>query len=944
MSSNPASADEAAKLIQTRVRESRANVSKKDGGASADASFYLEEKAKTHPMSLNCDPTAKGLKGRVDSLHKVDLWKTHGKSFLAAVRTGRLDDKVLSEVQGVYDTVAKACGGVLKSSDLRCHTFEGMLYNHGLLLDDGVQKLLLVEGAADARPKSEEKGTVCLSYDFIGFGRRGGYPDSSDSQPVKRESGVSGGGSLGDEETKPGDVDVSPSSLTSPPPARSEDPYVHPPIGTQWLNARALNYVITDNKKWAEKIKEQGDHSWRALAPNALILERQRDLWNEAQVVLFKFAQKAAIELKRDLGKLGNAKGQVAQLVQSMDVISKEEKHQNASGFTKRTPMDELLGIYYSGTEHLSVIVALLDSFRATDILHRCQQLLDLSRHDLTGKGPLEIVSKVKEILVEYDAQFGGGTQSSPIDTVILGPLLILAAFEQYLSDHQLGVYYPEFENVVDQARGVYLQGVQEERRGSTTFEQARQAPIACMDTLVYWATTRWTRDLPPTAIEAQKRMASQTKSKKTKTKSALAGAADGGTSREGGRGRGRGSSRGRGRGSGGRGDSASQPPPHRVQQRNLIPRPRAVVPELLSPDHPISVKGHKRLLDLSQPDSNNIRHPFICWRNLSDQARQWAAGKEVKLHPRLMENVRMETTRNGYNYVTLDPNHDLTLSDFEQFDPPSYIYLLMLLGKVDRGYVKKVEDRTKSSFYLYSSESDGGDGGSQGHVAASSVRSHSQPPPESSNLKHIKLEGHAASGTANKQQPPVPPAPAPTPQPQAPTGYPYGQFPQQFPQYPMPPMAAPYPPPPASMFGPGLGFPNPPNIVPPPPPYSTSAYGDSGGRRGGYYGDGMEVSPPAPEDEAAHLRSQLQQQHHHNQMLQQQQQHTAALQHIDNKVNQIVDSTNAQIGQTRAEVAELVGATNNIIDVVKGEPGSSNTPPHTTPPTEEVTQGVNPM
>ena len=78
--------------------------------------------------------------------------------------------------------------------------------------------------------------------------------------------------------------------------------------------------------------------------------------------------------------------------------------------------------------------------------------------------------------------------------------------------------------------------------------------------------------------------------------------------------------------------------------------------------------------------------------------------------------------------------------------------------------------------------------------------------------------------------------------------------------------------------------------------------------------------------------------------MLQQQQQHTAALQHIDNKVNQIVDSTNAQIGQTRAEVAELVGATNNIIDVVKGEPGSSNTPPHTTPPTEEVTQGANPM
>ena len=88
---------------------------------------------------------------------------------------------------------------------------------------------------------------------------------------------------------------------------------------------------------------------------DALILERQRDLWNEAQVVLFKFAQKAAIELKRDLGKLGNAKGQVAQLVQSMDVISKDEKHQNASGFTKRTPMDELLGIYYSGTEHLAV-------------------------------------------------------------------------------------------------------------------------------------------------------------------------------------------------------------------------------------------------------------------------------------------------------------------------------------------------------------------------------------------------------------------------------------------------------------------------------------------------------------------------------------------------------------------------------------------------------------
>ena len=361
--------------------------------------------------------------------------------------------------------------------------------------------------------------------------------------------------------------------------------------------------------------------------------------------------------------------------------------------------------------------------------------------------------------------------------------------------------------------------------------------------------------------------------------------------------------------------------------------------------DHPISVNGHKRLLDLTQPDNNGIRHPFICWRNLSDQARQWAAGKEVKLHPRLMENVQMETTRNGYNYVTLDPSHDLTLSDLEQFDSPSYIYLLMLLGKVDSGYVKKVEDRTKSSFYLYQTESDGGDGGSQGPVAASSVRSHSQPPPESSNLKHIKLEGHAASGTANNQQPPVPPAPAPTPQSQAPTGYPYGQFPlPQFPQYPMPPMAAPYPPPPASMFGQGLGFPNPPNIVPPPPPYSTSAYGDSGGRRGSYYGDGMEVSPPAPEDENAHLRSQLQQQHHHNQMLQQQQQHTAALQHIDNKVNQIVDSTNAQIGQTRAEVAELVGTTNNIIDVVKREPGSSNTPPHTTPPTEEVTQGVNPM
>ena len=68
MSSTPASADDAAKLIQVRVKESRANVSKQEGGASADTSFYLEEKAKNHPLSRNCDPMAKGLKTRVDSL------------------------------------------------------------------------------------------------------------------------------------------------------------------------------------------------------------------------------------------------------------------------------------------------------------------------------------------------------------------------------------------------------------------------------------------------------------------------------------------------------------------------------------------------------------------------------------------------------------------------------------------------------------------------------------------------------------------------------------------------------------------------------------------------------------------------------------------------------------------------------------------------------------
>ena len=60
MSSTPASADDAAKLIQTRVRESRANVSKQEGGASADTSFYLEEKAKNHPLSRLLRPDGEG--------------------------------------------------------------------------------------------------------------------------------------------------------------------------------------------------------------------------------------------------------------------------------------------------------------------------------------------------------------------------------------------------------------------------------------------------------------------------------------------------------------------------------------------------------------------------------------------------------------------------------------------------------------------------------------------------------------------------------------------------------------------------------------------------------------------------------------------------------------------------------------------------------------------
>ena len=61
-------------------------------------------------------------------------------------------------------------------------------------------------------------------------------------------------------------------------------------------------------------------------------------------------------------------------------------------------------------------------------------------------------------------------------------------------------------EKVVDRNLGVYLQGIQEERMGSTTFEQARAAAVACMEDLTQWASGPWAKDLPQVAIEAQKR------------------------------------------------------------------------------------------------------------------------------------------------------------------------------------------------------------------------------------------------------------------------------------------------------------------------------------------------------------------------------------------------------------------------------------------------------
>ena len=149
----------------------------------------------------------------------------------------------------------------------------------------------------------------------------------------------------------------------------------------------------------------------------------------------FELLYRVVGKLVKDTGSLKGKDSILSHIEEKMQTVNKEKTFNIFSGFANRTKLDAALVVSYAGTEHLSLLVSLLEPASVTGVLEKCRELLTLEDAKFAGKSALQILTAVEKQIREFE--LGDGSSSPPIDTGLVKPLLILAAFETYLPDGQ---------------------------------------------------------------------------------------------------------------------------------------------------------------------------------------------------------------------------------------------------------------------------------------------------------------------------------------------------------------------------------------------------------------------------------------------------------------------------------------------------------------------------
>ena len=928
--SSPTSEEPASSEGTTRSKGSRGTAAGTGSDPAAEPPRRGGKSISNNLLTPELDPHGKTLRAALDGLGKADTNKVE-KTLLSAVQKGRHSKDLEEAVTAIYTLAENANGRHISAWHLQHFTFEAVCRAKGVDEDGGIATELLEmapDGDQLVDPPGEGDETAVVAYDFtapVSTAAAGSFGSGVGIKPDP-DGPTGGGGVKPDPEAKASADGLSSKSSTSPSPTpstRSGSSLQHPQLGVRAMSGLEAAALVEEQKLWVKRISQGKPHFWREMCSNHATLERLRDVWNRTQQLLFELLYRVVGKLVKDTGSLKGKDSILSHIEEKMQMVNKKKAFNVFSGFANRTKLDAALVVSYAGTEHLSLLVSLLEPASVTGVLEKCRELLTLEDAKFVGKSALQILTAVEKQIREFE--LGDGSSSPPIDASLVKPLLILAAFETYLPDGQ-NLGYVNYDQHMTDISLSYLRAIQCPRSDTDTFQQAREAPSVIATRVKHLCSHEWTRDLPSNVAR------SVTKKSKPK-KTAGAGAAESTSRGGGGRGRSReqsrGAGRGRGRSSSSRSNSSTQ-----FKQRNFLPPPRARIEKLLPEGHKIHEDALSMLFNKTQPDKNGQSHLSVTWRTLRDQYNRWSNWQSVKLSNRLMENLESKTTSTDYQYIILSPEHDLTYEDLEEFSGTDYLYLLMLLGKVPKQSVDRYERETNQSFYLWA-EDEGDDqsqGGGGGSVAASAHRS-SQPSSSRRSLKKIELKkGPGKDGTAATPAPSAPPAPAPGP-PFPGTG-PYGVFPSQQ----SPSVVTPGAPPwvnPNMMSGPGSGG-MPPSIMPMPltsqPPFAQYGVGDY---RGISYGDGSVEPTMSDEQRFVHL----QQQQFHQQ--QQQQRSMEAMQHIDQKLSELASTQAAQAADLRKGVESVAEATNNVIDAVNGDPSPDHGIDHDQ---EEVKQDANPV
>ena len=140
-----------------------------------------------------------------------------------------------------------------------------------------------------------------------------------------------------------------------------------------------------------------------------------------------------------------------------MQMVNKEKTFNIFSGFANRTKLDAALVVSYAGTEHLSLLVSLLEPASVTGVLEKCKELLTLEDAKFAGKSALQILTAVDKQNLGY------------------------VNYDQQMTD----------------IKTTYLRALQCPRSDTDTFQQAREAPLLLATRVKYLCSHEWSQDLP---------------------------------------------------------------------------------------------------------------------------------------------------------------------------------------------------------------------------------------------------------------------------------------------------------------------------------------------------------------------------------------------------------------------------------------------------------------